>query len=574
MEPLNRGVWAVNRGILHGVLQPTSRVYRTIVPTRARQSISDFTRNITYPGRVVNHMLQGRWEGAGDESLRFLANTTVGIGGLFDVASEWDIPKSPASFGQTFTRWGWQPKAFIMLPARGPSDPPNLAGSVADAAAEPWRYFGADFNYASAGSTYNKLSEVTEPAAQFSSVEADPYVGVKAYWTYASKDARPNWQVTGQPDPSTLQTLGVALVQTQDPKFIERAHTMSVRMSSTGRSMKFNYWLQKEKAPLVYISPGMGSHRLSSVTLAVAEMAYQAGFSVVATTAVFHPEFMENASTAPLPAYPPVDCRDMLAQITDFDKALERRFPGRFGERALVGLSLGGFQTLYLAARENLAEQGLIRFDRYVAIDPPVNLRHGVEVVDSFYEAPEEWPADQRQANVNNAVHKVAGFGSLPAESTGAPPFSGTESKFLVGMSFRLTLRDTIFSSQSRNNTGVLQTPISQWRREPVYQEIMQYSFREYVDNFALPYCQQNGISRDQLSREINLRTYQKQLRSDSKIRVIVNEDDFLLTSGDISWLRSTFGSRITVLPNGGHLGNLASQPVRSAIITSLDGMK
>jgi hypothetical protein len=175
---------------------------------------------------------------------------------------------------------------------------------------------------------------------------------------------------------------------------------------------------------------------------------------------------------------------------------------------------------------------------------------------------------------VNNAVHKVARFASMPPETAGAPPFSGTESKFLVGLSFRLTLRDTIFNSQSRNNRGVLQTPISQWRREPVYQEIMQYSFRDYVNNFALPFCKQNGISEDMLSREINLRTYQKQLRSAPNIRVIANADDFLLTSGDLSWLKSTFGSRLTVFPNGGHLGNLTSPPVRSAIVKSLEGLK
>ena len=79
---MNRGLWAVNEGLLRGVMQPSSRVYRTVVPGPVRRSIKDFTRNITYPGRLLNHVLQGRWGGAGDESQRFLVNTTAGVGGL------------------------------------------------------------------------------------------------------------------------------------------------------------------------------------------------------------------------------------------------------------------------------------------------------------------------------------------------------------------------------------------------------------------------------------------------------------------------------------------------------------
>ncbi|MFN7342720.1 MAG: MlaA family lipoprotein, partial [bacterium] len=62
-EPVNRGIWVVNEGLLVGVIHPTAKVYRTVVPSRARESIRDFGRNVTYPGRVVNHMLQGRWDG-------------------------------------------------------------------------------------------------------------------------------------------------------------------------------------------------------------------------------------------------------------------------------------------------------------------------------------------------------------------------------------------------------------------------------------------------------------------------------------------------------------------------------
>ncbi|NJM38225.1 MAG: VacJ family lipoprotein [Akkermansiaceae bacterium] len=207
LEPINRGVWAVNRGILVGVMQPSSKVYRTVIPKPARKSVTDFTRNITYPGRLVNHALQGRWEGAGDESLRFLTNTTVGVGGLFDVASKWNIPKSQADFGQTFYNWGWKPNAYVMLPFLGPSDDTRAFGYAADKAAEPLRYIPGSFPVA-AGLTYNEIAQRTEQAARLYQSEADAYDSVKYIWSYAKRKT-PDWRTFGPKDPSTLQTLGV-----------------------------------------------------------------------------------------------------------------------------------------------------------------------------------------------------------------------------------------------------------------------------------------------------------------------------------------------------------------------------
>ncbi len=573
LEPINRGIGNINGGILIGIMQPSGRVYRAIVPPPARRSINHFTRNITYPTRLVNNMLQGRWADASDESRRFLCNTTAGVGGFLDVATRWKMPKSNANFGQTLTHWGWKPDTYLMIPMLGPSDDCHAMGLALDKASEPWNYF-FPYNLASYGSTYNRLSDQTEDAVQYIHTEADPYVGAKNIWTYISKDTSPDWQSHGAKDPGTLQTLGVALIKPKDPKFLQHGRTMSVRMSSTGRNMKLNYWLQKTNAPLVYISPGQGLHRESNVTLALAEMIFENGYSVVTTTGVFHPEFMKNAATVDLPAYPPNDCHDLLTEFTDFDRALEKKHPGLFGKRALVGFSMGGFQALYLAAREKQAAPDLLHFDRYVAINTPVDLQVGYKSIDHCYDATKAWPADKRQTLVNTAVHKVASLLNMPASSQATLPFNAIESKFLVGMSFKLTLRDTIFSSQMQHNMGVLQTPLSKWRRDPCYNEILQYSFDDYYHRFVLPYYMKAGVGAADFTREVNLRTYERNLRVNPKIRVLVNHNDFILNPKDISWLKSTLpSSRLTIFPNGGHLGNLTSPPFQQKIIRSLEGL-
>ncbi len=95
--------------------------------------------NLTYPDRLINNMLQGRWSGARDETYRFLYNSTLGLAGFFDMASKINIPKSNADFGQTFGKWGWRPNFFLMLPFFGPSDDRDTVGLAGDEAANPLR---------------------------------------------------------------------------------------------------------------------------------------------------------------------------------------------------------------------------------------------------------------------------------------------------------------------------------------------------------------------------------------------------------------------------------------------------
>jgi ABC-type transporter lipoprotein component MlaA len=573
-EPLNRGIFAFNRGILEGVVDPAGQVYQTIVPRPVRASINHFTHNAMFPGRLVNEALQGRWQDAGDDSRRFLTNTTVGVAGLFDVASRWNLPRPRADFGQTFQSWGWQPRSFVMLPILGPSDETNAVGTAFDEAAEVWNY-DALARRISYGTTFNRITESGDDLVRMIRSEADPYAVSKLAWTYMSKHGQPDWSVNGPRDPATLQTLAVASIRLDDPEFPRKGRTLSVRIPSTGRTLPFNCWIRKDKSPLVFVNPGLGSHRLSMSTLSVAEFLYQNGFSVVTTTSVFHPEFMERASTAAVPAHPPTDGADLLVALTEINRSLEKQFPSRFTGRAMVGLSMGGFQTLFLAANESKLPPGLIRFDRHVGINAPVDLHHGIACIDSFHDAPLAWPAADRQRRVNNAVHKVGGLTALPNVRFEAPPFDAVESRYLIGLAFRYTLRDVIFSSQSRHPLGVLDRPLSAWNRQHAYDEIMDFSYRDYVTRFVFPHYKARGISEAEFRKYGTLRTSGPGLRASRNSMLITNRNDFLLPPGDLAWLRSTFGSsRLRVFPDGGHLGNLAGPQVREALLGFLADLK
>jgi pimeloyl-ACP methyl ester carboxylesterase len=251
-------------------------------------------------------------------------------------------------------------------------------------------------------------------------------------------------------------------------------------------------------------------------------------------------------------------------------------FPGRLGPKALLGYSMGGFQTLFIAANETSQEERLLRFDRYIAINAPVRLLYGISKLDEFFDAPLAWPESERVADIENTLVKAAAL-VKSGNPQSPPPFSAVESKFLIGLAFRLILRDTIFSSQLRHNQGVIHRQVGGLKRGPVYREILEYSYKDYLDKFLVPYYSTRGLdltTPEALEKASNLRTYSERLQSCKTIRLLTNRNDFLLPEEDLKWLQASFSSeQLTLFEHGGHLGNLGSAEMQHAIGVALEGL-
>lgn len=589
IEPFNRAMWVFNREVLRVVIQPTSRVYRLVIVKPVRNCIGNFGRNLTYPGRLINNLLQEKWPGARDETSRFLCNSTVGVLGLFDVGTRWKIPKSDADFGQTLGQWGWRPQCYLMLPIFGPSNERDTVGLAADSAADPLLYISpyrlvADnpltylgpYSYFTYAVMYNNLSDKVDEAVRFSQSEADPYSEIQYAWTFVRANRVADFQVKGRPDPTSLETLESVFFTYQNPDFPDMGRTLAVRIPATGKHLKFTCWMQPGRAPVVYIVPGLGAHRMEKTALAMAELVFKHGFSAVCLSSPFHPEFMEHAGTTALPGYLPVDGHDLQVALTGVGDRLQALYPGRMGAATLLGYSMGAQEILYVAATAPTNTEPLLRFDRYLAISPPVRLLHGVDELDGFFRAPLEWPAAERNADMENTFLKVAALSQAKLTPETTLPFSSIESRFLVGLVFRFTLRDTIYSSQHRHNLGILHHALWDFRRDPVNQEILGFSFRDYFDRFVVPYYQDCGLAApvaQTIQTGGDLHTYEAALRNNPALHIIVNQNDFLLSDDDLSWLRATFSKeKLTIFPQGGHLGNLSNPNVQKTVLSALAG--
>jgi len=132
LEPVNRVIFNVNDTLDRYALEPVARGYRYATPDQFKISLANVLSNLSTPVVLVNDVLQGEPGRALDTLGRFLINTTLGVGGLFDVAGKLDLPRHDEDLGQTFGVWGAGPGPFLMLPLLGPSTVRDAGGRVGD----------------------------------------------------------------------------------------------------------------------------------------------------------------------------------------------------------------------------------------------------------------------------------------------------------------------------------------------------------------------------------------------------------------------------------------------------------
>lgn len=140
LEGYNRAMFAFNDGLDKVILKPVAKGYDAVLPTPVRTGVTNFFGNIADLFIGVNNLLQGKVStGAGDLG-RVAVNTTVGLLGVFDVASNMGLEKHDEDFGQTFGRWGVGSGAYFVVPLFGPRTVRDTAGLVLDVAADPVGY--------------------------------------------------------------------------------------------------------------------------------------------------------------------------------------------------------------------------------------------------------------------------------------------------------------------------------------------------------------------------------------------------------------------------------------------------
>lgn len=144
LEGMNRFFFDINQRLDRNAAKPAATVYKDTVPGSVRTGFHNVLDNLGGPVTVANDLLQAQFENAGIAAGRFVVNTTIGLAGIFDVATDWGMPSRNRDFGETMGTYGVPPGPYLVLPFRGSTDVRDFAGNFVDGYATPLRYVRYD----------------------------------------------------------------------------------------------------------------------------------------------------------------------------------------------------------------------------------------------------------------------------------------------------------------------------------------------------------------------------------------------------------------------------------------------
>lgn len=140
LESVNRGIYHFNDGVDTMLVKPLAEIYRGVIPQLVRTGVNNVYSNLNDVIVALNNLLQGKFDAAVSDIARLMINTTVGLLGIFDVATEAGLEKHDEDFGQTLGYWGVGDGAYLVLPFLGPRTVRDTAGLIVDIKTDPVTY--------------------------------------------------------------------------------------------------------------------------------------------------------------------------------------------------------------------------------------------------------------------------------------------------------------------------------------------------------------------------------------------------------------------------------------------------
>ena len=472
IEPLNRGVGGFNEFASEYIVQPVAVSWATVVPEHGIQCIGRFFKNILYPKRLINSLLQGDLSSSGTESLRFLTNTTIGIVGLYDPAKNWwDIQPTHKDFGQTLAKWGVGEGCYVNLPLAGGTTARDGSGMVVDKFLDPTTYIGFYSPLISVG--VGGVRGANDTAKNYYKIDvfnrsfADSYVISKMFF-YAQRNLVVNEvareenfaefqkdvlkedleklqqstlpmpvknedlvdvnivnygsqgtfvdtlryvQFTNHNDNNSIWSKISPWNSDFDTKYEER----KVEIIASRPRLPYMLWEQDAlSSPMAYIVPGMGTGLKSQQIVALSKLLYKKGYSVVVIPNTLNWEFVDSTLGNWLPGYLVEDGKMVTRVIKAVENDLKKHKNIHPSMNIMVGMSLGGTQALYLSAlqQQNKSE---LNFDRYIAINPAIDLNYSMKQMDKLNKV---WMTIQRDDQLAFLSLLAMKYGMLASKDT------------------------------------------------------------------------------------------------------------------------------------------------------------
>jgi phospholipid-binding lipoprotein MlaA len=221
LEGFNRNMYAVNDAADHVVLEPVARGYRAVAPGFVRAGVNNFLHNLSSPVTFVNDLLQGQVKRAGVTAARLGINSTLGVFGLLDPATDFGLERHEEDFGQTLAVWGVGSGPYLFVPLVGPTSLRDGAGQIVDLAFDPlnWAHFDHDNEARVTRGVVAGVAareELLDPIDGIRRTSIDPYATIRATYQLTREseirngllddEELPNLDDNAEPTPSDQDT--------------------------------------------------------------------------------------------------------------------------------------------------------------------------------------------------------------------------------------------------------------------------------------------------------------------------------------------------------------------------------
>ena len=176
LEPANRVFFDVNETLDQALIKPIAEVYVDVTPNFIRTGITNFFENLAYLNVILNDFLQGKIDQGISDLGRFITNSTIGLGGLFDVATPMGLPEHDEDFGQTLAVWGVDEGSYLYLPFFGPNTVRDSTNFVPKTLLNPFFYISSAILFpVTAINAVNKRANLLEASNVRDEAAVDPY---------------------------------------------------------------------------------------------------------------------------------------------------------------------------------------------------------------------------------------------------------------------------------------------------------------------------------------------------------------------------------------------------------------
>ena len=619
-ENFNRKVFIFNLKLNKYIIRPISIVYASVLPKYEMARVQSAFVNMEFPIRCMSCLLQKDFKSSKTETVRFLTNTTLGVGGLYDPAkNHFKIEPVREDMAQALAHSKIKRGHYLFLPIIAPGNVRDHFGTLLDVPLNPTSYvFGPIAAGIKAVALVNKATNLQTIIKTLDDTYADPYevtkklCGVDRYIKNSnldrdevlekqtasqdvvkinnisnvsndldinagSKTKLPADIELGGYDPqnplidamrtalfndNSIDVSGWTELSVWNRSFSKQIKTSSVSIYPKRPNYKYRYILQKNKtAPLAIIYPSIGENIMSHHAKVLAKMFYDEGYSVLIQGSPFQWEFVKSMPDYYRPGLPSQDAQYLRIVTAKIINELEHKIGYKFNTKILVGTSFGAMTTLFVASQEEALEASgkyNLGISKYISINPPVEIFFALKQIDKYSQ---DWKNNHNDLKLRVAItaEKII----KEAQKISAENTEGISKNNDVSLPFtndEAGLITGFIMKQKLSDVIFTIENGSKSKKSDIYKSINNMGFQDYGQKYLQESLTVVTQSNEQLNDGASLYGLSDFLQESEKYKIYHAVDDYYTTPEQLTWLKKQSGNKAIFFSNGSHLGFLYRQ--------------